>query len=43
MPERHRLYTQRVVRDEAFIGNLEVEVRKFLIEVDETIRKLENL
>ncbi len=43
MPERHRLYTQRVMRDEAFIGNLEVEVRKFLIEVDETIRKLENL
>lgn len=35
MPERLRLYIFRVERDEEYIANLEVEVRKFLNEVDE--------
>jgi hypothetical protein len=43
MPERFQLYVQRVERDQAYIDNLEAEVRKFLKEVEEVIRQLERL
>jgi len=41
MPERMQLYVQRVRRDDKYISMLEVEVRKFLGEVDKTIAELE--
>lgn len=41
MPERHQIYVQRLMRDDAYIARLENEVRKFLAEVDELINKLE--
>lgn len=37
LDERLRLYIFRVERDEAFIANLEAEVRRFLAEVDRTV------
>lgn len=43
MPEKLQLYVQRVPRDEAYIKNLEGEVRQFLKEVDELIVQLGKL
>jgi hypothetical protein len=43
MPERFQLYVQRVERDQAYIDNLEREVRKFLAEVEDVIGQLERL
>jgi hypothetical protein len=40
MPAHLRLYRHRVTRDEAYIENLEAEVRKFLAEVDRTVELL---
>jgi len=40
MPEEHRLYVQRVSRDEHAIGRIEGAVKDFLAEVDERVRKL---
>lgn len=43
MPERLQLYVFRVVRDEAYIKNLEAEVVKFLASVALTVKELEAL
>ena len=43
MPERFQLYVQRVERDETYIENLEREVRRFLLEVEDVIGLLERL
>jgi hypothetical protein len=40
MPAHLRLYRHRVERDEAYISNLEREVRKFLEEVDAMVDRL---
>jgi hypothetical protein len=40
MPEKLRLYTFRVERDESYIAMLEEEVTKFLNEVDEAYKRL---
>lgn len=40
LPERMRLYVQRIKRDEALIAEIEGEVRKFLAEIDETVAQL---
>jgi hypothetical protein len=39
-PEHLQLYVYRVHRDEAYIKNLEVEVRKFLAEVEDAVGRL---
>lgn len=40
MPEHLRLYVFRVQRDDSYISNLELEVRRFLAEVDEMYARL---
>jgi putative phage-type endonuclease len=40
LPENLMLYVRRVARDDAAIADMEVEVTKFLDELDETIAKL---
>lgn len=40
LPERMRLFVQRIPRDEAAIKELETEVSAFLAEVEETVGKL---
>lgn len=40
LPEAMRLYVQRIERDDELIGEIETEVRSFLIEIDETVGKL---
>jgi putative phage-type endonuclease len=39
-PESMRMFIQRVERDDELIGEIETEVRAFLIEVEETVGKL---
>ena len=39
-PPEMQLYIQRIFRDEAYIKNLEVEVTKFLLEVDQAVIQL---
>lgn len=41
MPERMRLFVQRVVRDDKMIGDLEREVAAFLAEVGKSVASLE--
>lgn len=41
MPERMRLFVQRIERDERMIGDLEREVETFLKEVDKSVAALE--
>lgn len=41
MPERHRLFVQRIQRDDIYIANLDFEIRAFLDEVDALHRQLE--
>ena len=43
LPENMRLFTKRILRDNATIATLEDEVRKFLAEVDDTIDKLQSI
>lgn len=43
MPERMRLFVKRVERDEEEIGEIETEVRAFLIEIEERVGKLREL
>jgi putative phage-type endonuclease len=40
LPERMRLYVQRVERDEATVAEIEAEVTRFLKEIDETVEQL---
>jgi putative phage-type endonuclease len=40
MPERMRLFVKRIERDEDAIGEIETEVRAFLMEIDETVARL---
>jgi hypothetical protein len=40
LPEELQLFIVRVNRDQEYIDNMEVEVKKFLKEVEETINKL---
>ena len=40
MPKHLQLYVQEVPRDDAYIANLEKEVRLFLAEVDDLVKKL---
>lgn len=40
LPERMRLWVKRVERDEELIGEIETEVRAFLIEIADTVGKL---
>ena len=41
MPEKHRFYCERIMRDDKYIKSLETEVIKFLNEVSSTIERLE--
>ncbi len=43
MPERLRLFKQRIPRDDAFIATLEQEVTEFLAEVAQTVTELETM
>lgn len=43
LPERHQLFVVRYEPEAGYVEELEVEVRKFLDEVQETLNKLENL
>ena len=43
LPEALQLYVQRIERDQAFIDKLEEEVRRFLVEVDQTVEELNEL
>lgn len=43
LPERHQLFVKRYEPEAGYVEELEVEVRKFLDEVQETLNKLENL
>lgn len=40
MPKHLQLYVQRVPRDDAYINNLDAEIRTFLSEVDALVEKL---
>lgn len=40
MPEAMRLFTKRIMRDNALIGELETEVKKFLAEIEQTVTSL---
>lgn len=40
MPESMRLFTKRVMRDSALLGELETEIKAFLAEIDETVSRL---
>ena len=40
LPERMRLYVQRVKRDAALVGEIEADVTAFLKEIDETVEQL---
>ena len=40
LPERMRLYVQRVKRDAALVGEIEADVTSFLKEIDETVEQL---
>lgn len=42
MPEEHRLFVRRIMRDNSEIANLETEVRTFLAEIDGKIAALNN-
>lgn len=37
-PEKSKLYIQRVYRDEAFIADMEAQIKQFLIEVEEEVK-----
>lgn len=39
--KKHQLYIQRVYRDDAYIANLETEIRGFLGEVDALVQQIE--
>jgi hypothetical protein len=41
MPERMRLFVKRVNRDETEIGEIETAVRAFLLEIEETLGRLQ--
>lgn len=43
LPEHLRVFVKRIPRDDKRIAELEAEVQKFLIELDEKLKKLENL
>lgn len=43
MPEKLQLYIQKIERDSHYIAALELEVRRFLGEVDELVRQLERI
>jgi hypothetical protein len=43
LPEHLQLLIVRVPRDDAMIADLEAEVRKFLVELDEKINKLKEI
>lgn len=37
-PDKSKLYVQRVYRDEAFIADMETQIKQFLIEVEEEVK-----
>lgn len=37
-PDKSKLYVQRVYRDEAFIADMEAQIKQFLIEVEEEVK-----
>lgn len=41
MPENLRIYVQRIERDDEYIVNLDIEVRRFLAEVKDTLATLQ--
>lgn len=43
LPEHLRMFVKRIPRDDKRIAELEAEVQKFLVELDEKLKKLENL
>lgn len=43
MPESMRLFVKRVVRDNSKIAEVSIEIQQFLVEVDETVRRLNAL
>lgn len=43
MPEHLRLHVRRVMRDDAKIGNIETEIKKFLAEMNEKLAALQKL
>lgn len=43
LPEHLRVFMKRIPRDDKRIAELEAEVQKFLVELDEKLKKLENL
>ena len=43
LPENMRMFTKRILRDDVVIDRLEKEVRLFLSEIDEAIRKLRSI
>ena len=43
LPEHLRMFVKRVPRDDEYIKTLETEVAKFLAELDEKLKQLENL
>jgi len=43
LPDHLRLFVKRVERDDAYIAMLEAEVKKFLTELDEKVKQLEEL
>lgn len=43
LPEHLRMFVKRVPRDDEYIKTLETEVTKFLSELDEKLKQLENL
>lgn len=43
LPEHLRVFVKRIPRDDKRIAELEAEVQKFLVELDEKLKKLENL
>jgi hypothetical protein len=43
MPEGLQIFVKRVFRDDDYIKTLEIEVQKFLNELNEKVERLENL
>lgn len=41
LPERYRLYVERIPRDDAYIRQLDADVREFLADVESAIKTLE--
>jgi putative phage-type endonuclease len=39
-PDKSKLYVKRVYRDDAFITEMEAEIKQFLIEVEEEVRQM---